>query len=186
MVNPTSTLGQLRRQPALEEPEPMNFQYLDSPIGTLRLVSTGTVMLRIEFEGQHHDDVGRERSDAVLATCVAQLDDYFALRRRRFELPLGAGGTTFQQSVWRALAEIPYGELRSYRDIAQSIGNPAAVRAVGAANGRNPLPIVVPCHRVIGSNGTLTGFAGGLETKKYLLHLEGALRGSLSVGGMQE
>ena len=85
-----------------------------------------------------------------------------------------ARGTPFQQSVWDALAEIPYGELRSYRDIARTIGNPAAVRAVGAANGRNPLPIVVPCHRVIGSNGTLTGFAGGLEAKTFLLELEGA------------
>ena len=113
-------------------------------------------------------------SDAVLAACAAQLTDYFAGKRRHFELPLAARGTPFQQSVWDALADIPYGELRSYRDIARTIGNPAAVRAVGAANGRNPLPIVVPCHRVIGSNGTLTGFAGGLEVKRFLLELEGA------------
>jgi methylated-DNA-[protein]-cysteine S-methyltransferase len=153
----------------------MNFQYLDSPIGTLRLVSDGKQMIRIEFEGQHSDDESIAAGDAVLAACAGQLTDYFAARRRRFELPLAARGTSFQQSVWTALADIPYGELRSYRDIARTIGRPAAVRAVGAANGRNPLPIVVPCHRVIGSNGALTGFAGGLAAKTFLLQLEGAL-----------
>jgi methylated-DNA-[protein]-cysteine S-methyltransferase len=161
----------------------MNFQYLDSPIGTLRLVSSGTELINIEFEGQYGEDANRESSDAVLVACAEQLSDYFALRRRRFNLPLAARGTTFQQSVWSALAEIPYGELRSYRDIAQTIGNPAAVRAVGAANGRNPLPIVVPCHRVIGSNGTLTGFAGGLKTKEFLLQLEGSLSDLLPATG---
>lgn len=163
----------------------MNFQYLDSPIGTLRLVSNGTELIKIEFEGHYNDDEEAyvESTDAALAACAKQLSDYFALRRKHFDLPLTAQGTTFQQSVWRALAAIPYGELRSYRDIAQAIGNPAAVRAVGAANGRNPLPIVVPCHRVIGSNGSLTGFAGGLETKKMLLQLEGSLSGSLPIAG---
>jgi methylated-DNA-[protein]-cysteine S-methyltransferase len=154
----------------------MSYQYLNTPIGILRLVSNGTQLLKIEFEGQYSDDDDSETSDAVLTACADQLSDYFALQRRHFELPLAARGTTFQHSVWDALAEIPYGELRSYRDIAQTIGNPAAVRAVGAANGRNPLPIVVPCHRVIGSNGTLTGFAGGLDAKTFLLELEGALR----------
>lgn len=156
----------------------MNFQYLDSPIGTLRLVSNGAQLIKIEFEGQYGDDTCIEYNDDVLAASAEQLREYFALRRRCFELPLAAQGTPFQQSVWSALAGIPYGELRSYRDIAQSIGKPAAVRAVGAANGRNPLPIVVPCHRVIGSNGTLTGFAGGLEAKRVLLQMEGALSGS--------
>lgn len=163
----------------------MNYQYMDSPIGVLKLVSNGDELLRIEFEGQHREtDAASERNDAVLAACAEQLADYFAGRRQHFELPLGAHGTPFQQSVWGALAEIPYGELRSYRDIAQNIGNPAAVRAVGAANGRNPLPIVVPCHRVIGSNGSLTGFAGGLEAKRFLLRLEGALSGSLPAPGL--
>lgn len=153
----------------------MNIQYLDSPIGTLRLVSNGSQLTGIEFEGQHGEDDSREVRDAALAACAEQLTDYFAARRRTFDLPLAARGTPFQKSVWNALARIPYGELRSYGDIARLIGNPAAVRAVGAANGRNPLPIVVPCHRVIGSNGTLTGFAGGLEVKSFLLRLEGAL-----------
>lgn len=151
----------------------MNYQYLHTPIGTLRLVSNGAQLIRIEFENQHSEDGHREASNAVLVDCAEQLTDYFAGRRQHFDLPLAARGTAFQQSVWNALADIPYGELRSYRDIARSIGNPAAVRAVGAANGRNPLPIVVPCHRVIGSNGSLTGFAGGLEAKTFLLELEG-------------
>ena len=151
----------------------MNFQYLDSPIGTLRLVSNGAQLVNIEFECQYSANDDIEMSDAVLTVCADQLTGYFAGTRRRFELPLAARGTPFQQSVWAALADIPYGELRNYRDIARTIGNPAAVRAVGAANGRNPLPIVVPCHRVIGSDGTLTGFAGGLEVKRFLLRLEG-------------
>ncbi len=151
----------------------MNFQYLDTPIGTLRLVSNGAQLVNIEFEGQCGANDAVDRSDTVLAACAEQLTDYFAGKRRQFELPRARRGTPFQQSVWDALADIPYGELRSYRDIARIIGNPAAVRAVGAANGRNPLPIVVPCHRVIGSNGTLTGFAGGLEVKRFLLRLEG-------------
>lgn len=152
----------------------MNFQYLDTPIGTLRLLSNGAQLVNIEFAGQYGANDAVEISDTVLAACAGQLTDYFAGKRRRFELPLAARGTPFQQSVWAALTDIPYGELRSYRDIARTIGNPAAVRAVGAANARNPLPIVVPCHRVIGSNGTLTGFAGGLEVKRFLLDLEGA------------
>jgi methylated-DNA-[protein]-cysteine S-methyltransferase len=157
----------------------MNVQYLDTPIGRLCLLSNGAQLVKIEFEGSYSTNDALELSDAVLAACAAQLTAYFAGKRRRFELPLAAQGTPFQQSVWDALADIPYGELRSYGDIARGIGNPAAVRAVGAANGRNPLPIVVPCHRVIGSNGTLTGFAGGLEVKKYLLELEGATGVSL-------
>lgn len=151
----------------------MNFQFLDSPIGRLRLLSNGAQLTSIEFEDQYSAQPGVETSDPVLAESIRQLTDYFAERRQRFELPLAAQGTAFQQSVWAALAKIPFGEVRSYRDIAHSIGKPAAVRAVGAANGRNPLPIVVPCHRVIGSNGTLTGFAGGLPAKTYLLELEG-------------
>ena len=100
--------------------------------------------------------------------------EYFAGRRRQFDLPLAPVGTPFQRAVWNALAAIPWGALRSYADIARAIERPTAVRAVGAANGRNPLPIVVPCHRVIGSNGTLTGFAGGLDIKRQLLELEGS------------
>ncbi|WP_226667111.1 methylated-DNA--[protein]-cysteine S-methyltransferase [Microbulbifer aggregans] len=108
---------------------------------------------------------------------AGQLRDYFDGRREAFDLPLDAAGTPFQQGVWQALCAIPYGETRSYRELAEAIGNPKAVRAVARANGANPLSIVVPCHRVIGADGTLTGYAGGLEMKARLLVLEGALIG---------
>ena len=149
-----------------------NYQYFESPIGKLRLVSDGFALLSIEFEGMHGTD-GREQGDDVLKQTTQQLAEYFSGRRRDFRLPLAAAGTAFQQQVWSALRQIPFGELRSYRDIATAIGNNKAVRAVGAANGRNPIPIVVPCHRVIGSNGSLTGFSGGLAAKRVLLELEG-------------
>lgn len=154
----------------------MNYQYFDSPIGQLRLVSNGTELVRIEFEGGEAPEIDdREAVDTVLSATADQLQDYFEGGRDQFELPLAPGGTVFQRAVWQALEGIPYGQLRSYRDIATAIGNPAAVRAVGAANGRNPLPIVVPCHRVIGSDGSLTGFAGGLDIKRQLLQLEGSV-----------
>ncbi|MDX1733846.1 MAG: methylated-DNA--[protein]-cysteine S-methyltransferase [Halioglobus sp.] len=154
----------------------MNYQYLESPLGTLRIVSNGTALTRIEFDGMHGSSDGMvERTDAALAAATAQLREYFEGNRTRFQLSLAPVGTDFQQQVWRALGTIPYGELRSYREIASSIGRARAVRAVGAANGRNPLPIVVPCHRVVGSDGSLTGFAGGLAAKQLLLELEGAL-----------
>ncbi|MFV8783287.1 methylated-DNA--[protein]-cysteine S-methyltransferase [Microbulbifer sp. SA54] len=116
-------------------------------------------------------------SSALTDEAAEQLRDYFEGRRRTFDLPLDAAGTPFQQGVWRALCAIPYGETRSYRELAEAIGNPKAVRAVARANGANPLSIVVPCHRVIGADGTLTGYAGGLEMKARLLALEGALVG---------
>ncbi len=157
----------------------MNTHYLDTPIGALQLLVRDGALIRICFPEQFYEvsdeqQVSPYNSD-VLQTASAQLQEYFAGQRQRFDLPLGAQGTAFQHSVWRALGEIPYGELRSYRDIACQIGRDKAVRAVGAANGRNPLPIVVPCHRVIGSDGSLTGFAGGLAIKRQLLMLEGSL-----------
>lgn len=152
----------------------MNYYLLETTIGTLQLVSDGIGLTNIEFPGHHStietDD--KQLTDSVLGACANQLSEYFAGERTHFDLPLNAGGTAFQQAVWSALTDIPYGEVRSYKDIAEAIGNPKAVRAVGAANGRNPLPIVVPCHRVIGSDGSLTGFAGGLPAKIQLLALE--------------
>ena len=154
----------------------MNYQYLDTPIGQLRLVSDGEYITAIEFEGGHGEcSADRQVTDPALSACARQLGEYFAGERKSFDLPLAPCGTAFQNSVWDALRRIPYGELRSYRDIAEAIHNPRAVRAVGAANGRNPIPIVVPCHRVIGSDGSLTGFAGGLAVKQALLRLEGAI-----------
>mgnify|MGYP001819511783 CR=1 FL=1 len=153
----------------------MNYLEIDTPVGRLRLVSDGEQLAAIELAPGEGDAAAS--GDPVLVECARQLQEYFAGQRRNFELPLRPRGTTFQHSVWQALADIPYGELRSYRDIAKALGKPKAVRAVGAANGRNPLPIVVPCHRVIGSDGSLTGFAGGLDMKRQLLELEGALPG---------
>jgi len=154
----------------------MNYQLLDTPIGRLRLLSTGTHLAAIEFSNQHSDTAGDTcSSDEVLERSASQLQEYFAGRRKTFDLPLAPRGTDFQCCVWRALSDIPWGTVCSYADIARAIDRPKAVRAVGAANGRNPLPIVVPCHRVIGSDGSLTGFAGGLEMKRKLLELEGSL-----------
>jgi len=139
----------------------------------LHLVSNGRAITRIDF-GTHqqcasHCDPG---VDAMLEQCAQQLNEYFAQQRREFDVPLEPQGTDFQRRVWKELERIPYGQTCSYADVARSIGSPDAVRAVGAANGRNPIPIVVPCHRVIGSNGNLTGFGGGLPLKKLLLELE--------------
>ena len=154
----------------------MNYQLLDTPIGLLRLVSDGSHLLQVEFQDRYQTSPKDElREDAVLKACALQLSQYFAGERDGFELPLNAAGTEFQLAVWSALSKIPFGETRSYGDIAREIGRPTAVRAVGAANGRNPIPIIVPCHRVIGSDGSLTGFAGGLDIKTKLLELEGVL-----------
>ena len=146
---------------------------LQSPIGTLQLVAHDGALVRIAFAGRHQGELSLRPHDPLLAEASQQLRDYFAGRRQQFDLPLAAAGTAFQRQVWGALAEIPWGEQRSYRDIARAIGRETAARAVGAANGRNPLPIIVPCHRVLGSDGSLTGFAGGVTTKCWLLQHEG-------------
>lgn len=150
-----------------------------SPVGRLTLVSTQGYLVAILWENDKPlrvrlGEMQQASREPVLLETERQLNDYFSGRRQRFELPLLMQGTTFQQQVWQALQRIPFGQTRSYSDIAQEIGAPTAVRAVGAANGRNPLSIVVPCHRVIGRQGQLTGFAGGLDAKRYLLALEQA------------
>lgn len=153
---------------------------IDSPVGPLRLAANDEGLRLIEFpQPRHRTPVGPdwfEGEHPLIERARMQLDEYFAGRRRRFDLPLAPHGTAFQRRVWQALAAIPYGETRSYAQLAATIGAPSATRAVGAANGRNPLPIVVPCHRVIGADGTLTGFGGGLPTKQFLLHLEARSR----------
>lgn len=148
-----------------------------SPVGTLTLIASDNGLAAVLWENDKPSRV-RLAADAngsdhpVLRETERQLGEYFVGRRQSFDLPLDPVGTPFQKSVWHALMRIPFGETRSYRDIAREIGNPAAVRAVGAANGRNPISIIAPCHRVIGTNGKLTGFARGLETKRRLLDLE--------------
>jgi methylated-DNA-[protein]-cysteine S-methyltransferase len=152
------------------------YTFTDSPIGRLLLAADEAGLRRIEFpEGRHpqepHADWREAR--APFTEALRQLDAYFAGTLRRFELPLAPAGTPFQLAVWHALCDIPYGQTLSYGALALRLGKPGASRAVGLANGRNPLPIVVPCHRVIGSDGSLTGFGGGLPTKRHLLRLEG-------------
>jgi len=156
------------------------YRKVDSPVGTLTLVASETHLVAIawqrEGEAPPFGAVPEEDPHPVLDETGRQLRAYFAGERRDFDLPLDFRGTDFQRQVWQALLAIPFGETRSYRDIAVALGRPTATRAVGAANGRNPIPIVAPCHRVIGTNGSLTGFGGGLENKAFLLDLERAPR----------
>ncbi|QIB04971.1 methylated-DNA-[protein]-cysteine S-methyltransferase [Pseudomonas sp. 43mfcvi1.1] len=154
------------------------YKTIPSPVGQLILVARETRLAAILWENERLNRVrlGPLEEDIqhpVLKETERQLLEYFAGQRRRFELELDFAGTDFQIRVWQALLSIPFGETRSYRDIAIQIGQPTAVRAVGAANGRNPISIIAPCHRVIGSSGSLTGFAGGLAAKQFLLSLEG-------------
>lgn len=148
-----------------------------SPFGELTIVADDAAIREIGFPGAQAPAGSRRADrDRLLAEAVRQLSEYFQGSRREFDLPLAPQGTAFQMDVWKALRDIPYGVTISYGELAERLGNPAAVRAVGAANGRNPIAIVVPCHRVIGSDGTLTGYAGGLHVKEWLLELEGSLR----------
>ena len=151
---------------------------IDSPVGPLGLVASEAGLAAILWKDDDPQrvplaNVVRSDNDPILLEAERQLAQYFAGERTEFSLPLDFAGTDFQRRVWQALLTIPYGETRTYAEIAQQIGSPAAVRAVGAANGRNPISIIAPCHRVIGSSGELRGFAGGLETKAWLLGLEG-------------
>lgn len=153
----------------------MFYSYMDSPIGRLLLAGDRHHLKVVGFSTgklARGADPDWERFDEPFRRVRAQLEQYFAGERKHFDLELAPDATPFQASVLAALREIPYGETRSYRDIAEQIGNPKAVRAVGGANGSNPIPIIIPCHRVIGSNGTLTGFGGGLDNKRFLLDLE--------------
>jgi methylated-DNA-[protein]-cysteine S-methyltransferase len=171
----TQLLSTPDRSKATLDTAPLSARILDTDIGPLQLLGSGVALVQIRFPDQHLPQPPGSDEDPVLSAAARQLSEYFRGKRRHFDLPLAAAGTAFQQQVWHALGEIPYGELRSYRDSARHIGRDRAVRAVGAANGRNPLPIVVPCHRVIGSDGSLTGFAGGVAIKRRLLELEGAI-----------
>ena len=146
-----------------------------TPIGRLLLAGDEAGLRGISFQSGNRPAAVEsewERSEEPFREAIAQLDAYFAGLLRRFDLALAPRGTAFQRDVWSALTRIPYGETVSYSELARRIGRPAATRAVGAANGRNPLPIVIPCHRVIGADGSLTGFGGGLPIKRRLLELE--------------
>jgi len=150
---------------------------VESPLGSMLVTTNGQAVTGIYFVGQKYGRDGVDcgpasPGDSVLSEAARQIAEYFAGNRERFELPLAGDGTPFQRRVWKALGEIPFGDTVTYGDIARRIGAPRAIRAVGAAIGRNPISIAVPCHRVVGANGSLTGYAGGLDRKRALLALE--------------
>jgi methylated-DNA-[protein]-cysteine S-methyltransferase len=153
----------------------MKYTYIDSPIGRLQVTRdeggvTGLDLPTARYPRQIRDDW--ERDDAAFDDVRAQLSEYFAGTRQQFDLPLNARGNAFQHAVWQVLTEIPYGETTSYGKVAAAVGHPDGARAVGVANGQNPIPIIVPCHRVIGADGSLIGYGGGLSTKRWLLDHE--------------
>jgi methylated-DNA-[protein]-cysteine S-methyltransferase len=166
---------------------------LDTPLGPLLLVAAGEALVAATFGGGDLDAarppvppagvVPADDAAGVLAEARAQLTAWFAGTRTTFDLPLAPAGTAFQQRVWTALAAIPYGATASYAELARALGDPAATRAVGAANGRNPLAVIVPCHRVVGAGGALTGYAAGVGRKRWLLRHEAAVRGAGAAGG---
>ena len=155
----------------------LSYKFLDSPIGKLKLVASEHGLAAIMWENDNPrrvrlEDVAEDARHPILVRTEIELSEYFAGDRDAFAVPLDLRGTPFQKQVWQALLGIPFGQTRSYGQLAIQLGNPRATRAVGAANGRNPVAIIVPCHRVIGFSGKLTGFAGGLDAKAYLLNLE--------------
>ena len=160
--------------------EPLHCDEIDSPVGGLRLIASESSLVGIWFASGRDAARSRtalpRRSSPLLERTRAQLEEYFAGHRQQFDLPLDPRGTEFQRRVWRRLVGIPYGETTTYGALARELGDPGASRAVGLANGSNPIPIVIPCHRVIGADGSLTGFGGGLPIKQALLELESKSR----------
>lgn len=152
----------------------MSIVYYSSPVGILEIKSTESHITQLLFK--ESAKTSSENIPAVMKECIRQLDEYFSGNRKDFTLPLAPEGTNFQCSVWKALQTIPYGQTISYKQLAERVENPKACRAVGSANGRNPIAIIIPCHRVIAANGTLGGYAGGLDIKTILLTLEGVDR----------
>lgn len=151
---------------------------ISSPVGVLELTSDGSALTEVLFvdDGELRPETRDLDTDPVLQRTVAQLTEYFDGERTEFDLPLTLAGTAFQKQVWSTLLDIPYAATWSYAELAQRIGQPNAFRAVGAANGQNPIPVIVPCHRVVGANGSLTGYGGGLDRKRTLLQLEAKVR----------
>lgn len=149
------------------------YSYMKTPVGILTIIEDGDTLVEIHFGQKDFDSAPPTENRTEVHR---QLEEYFAGDRKTFSLRLAPHGTPFQLSVWNALRQIAYGKTRSYAEIAREIGRPAAVRAVGAANGANPIPIVIPCHRVVGSNGSLTGFGGGIDMKRALLDFEAGFR----------
>lgn len=149
--------------------------HLESPLGLLELTATSTALTAVRFVDAPPSALSPAADHPILTAAATQLTAYFAQQRRTFELPLDPHGTEFQQAVWTALQAVPYGQTASYLSLAEQLNQPQAVRAVGAANGRNPIAIIIPCHRIIGSQGDLVGYGGGLWRKTWLLKHEGSL-----------
>jgi methylated-DNA-[protein]-cysteine S-methyltransferase len=165
----------------------VTYDFLPTPLGALLLIARDGALLGVHFDGGRYApaigaDWRHAPGDAPLAAARGELAEYFAGTRRAFDLPLAPAGTPFQRAVWQAIAAVPYGATITYRELAQRVGRPAAVRAAGAATGRNPWSIVVPCHRIVGADGTLTGYAGGLDRKRALLALESGGDGGVLPG----
>lgn len=157
--------------------KPLNLQKFSSPFGSVYIYADDKAIKAVLFKPWQNSmaDNAVSQSNPIIDKCWQQLEEYFSGKRTNFDLPISADGTEFQQKVWQTLLTIPYGETWNYGQLAQAIGNNNASRAVGAANGKNPISIIIPCHRVIGANGTLTGYAGGLIAKEWLLKHEGTL-----------
>ncbi|NLU35896.1 MAG: methylated-DNA--[protein]-cysteine S-methyltransferase [Clostridiales bacterium] len=149
-----------------------NICFTDSPVGKVGIIENGHAVTRVFFAAENNSTGINIAETELLKEACRQLQEYFAGNRKKFDLPLAPEGTSFQLKVWKALQSIPYGETRSYKDIAIAVGSPKATRAVGMANNRNPIAIIIPCHRVIGSNGKLVGYGGGMHVKEFLLNLE--------------
>ena len=162
------------------------YTWLDTPVGPTLLTAEGDALTRVSMgappEAVQEDWEQESSGPGILAEACGQLADYFAGTRVTFELPLAPVGTAFQRRVWDALCTVPYGDTSTYSKVARALGDPQAVRAVGAANGRNPIGIIVPCHRVVGADGSLTGYAGGLDRKRWLLRHEATVRGRADGG----
>jgi len=148
------------------------YDYYESPIGLVEIGGTSAAITELDFVESYRE---KTRSHPLVGKALKQISEYFERGRRKFTIEISFAGTEFQMQVWRELLRVPFGHVYSYKDIALAIDNPKAVRAVGAANGRNPISIIVPCHRIIGSDGTLTGYGGGLWRKEWLLEHEGCL-----------
>lgn len=167
------------------------YKTIDSPVGKLKLVASKTSLVAVLWEKEKPNrvrlgELEERETHSVLIKAERQIAEYFAGQRRSFSVPIDIQGTSFQKQVWKALLAIPFGETRTYGDLAKQLGSPQAARAVGAATGKNPISIIVPCHRVVGSSGKPTGFAGGLDAKTGLLELEGEGDGRKAQGSRQK
>lgn len=148
---------------------------IDSPLGRLKLTAGPEALLKVSFTNESITDKSNSIKNDILDQTVRQLEEYFAGERTTFDLPLSPAGTEFQQKVWKILRDIPFGQTTTYGSISEKLGDCNAVRAVGTANGQNPIPIIIPCHRVLGSGQKMTGYSGGIDRKRWLLKHEGAL-----------